>query len=78
MFYGEAALVVLFNDPLRKAQAQAPATLFGGKTGFEDPAYVLAADPFARVGHVDQDIPFRILDAYIDGAFALHGIQRIF
>ena len=70
--------MVLLHNALGKCKTKAPAPLFGGKTWLENLADVLAADPFAGVCHVDQDISFWILDAYMNGTLALHGIQGIF
>ncbi len=70
--------MVLVDNPFGQAEAEAPASFFGGEAGFEDLLEVAGSDALAGVGDVDQDLFFQVLDVDGYGAFAFHGVEGVF
>ena len=71
------ALMVLSDDAFGKAQPQAPASFFSGKSGFEDLLQVLFGYPLAGIRDIHEDLLFQLLDADRDITLAFNGIQGI-
>ena len=69
--------MVLLDNPLGEAQAQAPAALFGGKAGFENLLDIHGGNALARISHINLDLLFMLPDSDRNLSFTLYRIQGI-
>src|SRR5260221_10966593 len=69
--------MILFDYAFGEAEAQAPASFFGCKTGFEYFLEIFGGDAFSGVCDIYQYLFFMIQDSDGDGTFPFHRVEGV-
>ena len=69
--------MVLLDYPFGQAEAEAPASFFGGEAGFEDLLEIPGGDALTGIGNVDQDLFLLVLDVDGNRPSAFHGVEGV-
>ena len=77
IFEEDASIVVFLNDAPSEGETEAPATLFGGESAFEDVFLLRGGNAFAGVAEVDVDVVAFGGEDCGEGAVAFHSIDGV-